>query len=55
MKVYKVTISDSATYYIKSEDVNNDKELAKDLATEWFDQREPSIEIEEVDCLDDNV
>ena len=44
-KNYKITITDSATYIINAEII----ESAKELAVEWFSEREPSIKIEETD------
>lgn len=38
---WKITITDTATYNIKAESV----EEAKDLAMEWFEEREPHVEI----------
>ena len=40
-----INISDMATYYIKSESLED----AKDLAVEWFQEREPFIETSTTD------
>ncbi len=43
MKTYKITVYDSATYTIASED----PEIAKNLALDWFSERKPSVKFEE--------
>lgn len=44
-KTYKITVTDTATYYIKAENIDG----ATELAVEWFSEREPDISIEETD------
>ena len=44
-KTYKITITDTATYYIDTEDVDD----ATELALEWFSERKPDVSIEETD------
>ena len=44
-KTWKITVSDSATYVIKSED----REAAANLALEWFSERHPCYKFEETD------
>ena len=44
-KTYKITISDSATYYVKT----NNLDHAIEQALEWFDERKPDIYTEETD------
>ena len=39
---YIVTVSDKATYVIKAKS----RELAEDLAVEWFSEREPDVKVE---------
>lgn len=43
MKTFKITVSDSATYYIKT----NDKDLAEEIAVEWFSERKPMVNVSE--------
>ena len=45
MKNYKITVTDTATYIIRAESIED----AEDLAVEWFSEREPSINSEETD------
>lgn len=45
MKTFKVTVSDIATYEIEVETANE----AKSIAWNWFNERKPSFEIEEVE------
>ena len=44
-KVYRITLTDTATYEIKS----SSKEDAEWLALDWFSEREPKVVIEEVE------
>lgn len=44
-KTYKITVTDTATYYIKAEDIDD----ATELAVEWFGEREPDVKTEETD------
>ena len=46
-KTYKITVTDTATYYIKANDSDDAIELARELAIEWFQEREPDVDIEE--------
>lgn len=50
MKIFKVNISDSATYFIKSEDGELTEEDAIRIAEEWFIEREPTIYCEELEA-----
>lgn len=45
MKNYKITVTDTATYIIRAESLEN----AEDLAVEWFSEREPRISSQETD------
>lgn len=45
MKNYKITVTDTATYIIRAESLEN----AEDLAVEWFSEREPDIDAEETE------
>lgn len=45
MKTYKITVTDTATYYIEADDI----ERAEELAVEWFSEREPDVKSEETD------
>ena len=44
-KTYKITVTDTATYYIKAKKIDD----AIDLAVERFDEREPNVFAEEFD------
>jgi hypothetical protein len=50
MKIFKIMIADSATYYVKDETGNMDPDLAVDIAMEWFMEREPEIVREELEA-----
>lgn len=50
MKIFKVNISDSTTYFIKSEDGELTEEDAIRLAEEWFIERAPIIYCEELEA-----
>lgn len=50
MKIFKVNISDSTTYFIKSEDGELTEEDAIRLAEEWFIERAPTIYCEELEA-----
>ena len=50
MKIFKVEISDSATYFVKSEDGELTEEDAIRIAEEWFIEREPTIYCEELEA-----
>ena len=39
---YKITVTDTATYYIKAENEGD----AIDRAIDWFGEREPDIDVE---------
>lgn len=41
MKNYKITVSDKATYIIRS----NNREAAEELACEWFSERKPDVKV----------
>ena len=45
MKNYKITVTDTATYIIRAENIED----AEDLAVEWFSEREPDVKSEETD------
>lgn len=45
MKTYKITVTDTATYTIASDD----KEVAENLALDWFAERKPSVTTEITD------
>ncbi len=45
MKNYKITVTDTATYIIRAENLEN----AEDLAVEFFSEREPDVNSEETD------
>lgn len=45
MKNYKITVTDTATYIIRAESIED----AEDLAVEWFSEREPDVKSEETD------
>ena len=47
MNTYIITLTDTATYAIRS----SSRERAEDLATEWFSEREPDCEVK----IDNNV
>ena len=42
-KTLKITVSDSAVYYIEADD--NDMGLAEDLALKWFSERKPVVNV----------
>lgn len=44
-ETYKITVTDTATYYIKADDMED----AIDIAVEWFSEREPDVRVEETD------
>lgn len=44
-KVYRITLTDTAIYTIKS----SSEENALELALDWFSEREPSVKVEVVD------
>lgn len=49
--IYKVTITDTVTYYIDSDSdryTKDDAEQAEGLALEWWAERDPEVEIEKV-------
>ena len=48
-KTYKITVTDTATYYIKADDMD----AAEDLAIEWFGERDPETIITETDEEED--
>ena len=50
-RVYEITVTDSATYYIKADDI----EIAQELAVEWFSEREPKIDIQPDPDVDENL
>ena len=57
--IYKVTITDSVTYYIDSDKnryTKDDAEQAESLALEWWAERDPDVAIEKVaPCQIDGV
>ena len=50
MKIFKVDISDSAIYFVKSEDGELTAEDAERIAEEWFIERKPTIYCEELEA-----
>ena len=50
MKIFKVMITDSATYFVKDENGDMDPDKAVNIAMEWFMEREPEIVCEELEA-----
>ena len=40
--LYKITVTDTAEYYIKTDDL----ERAEELVCEWFSERNPNVRID---------
>lgn len=49
MKIFKVTVED-VVYYIKDEDGKMSEEEAKEIAWDWYTQREMDIYCEELEA-----
>ena len=47
-KVFKVEITNTATYFVKDEDGTMTEDMAVDIAVDWFSERQPEVYCEEL-------
>ena len=49
MKIFKVSIKDETTYFVRDESGEMDEKEAMGIALDWFMDREPEIYCEELE------
>lgn len=49
-KVFKIEITNTATYFVKDEDGTMTEDMAVDIAVDWFSERQPEVYCEELEA-----